>query len=177
MKGHRILLRAIAQIVGRRDDCRFVIAGRDVGWDREPFQEFGSLAKLGDRIILLPQTDETAGLMAAADIFVNPSLTEGFPNVVAEAMLCGVPVVATNVGDCDLIVENHGSIVKPDDPDALADSMEFWLNQDSNTREAVGLRGRESIMRRFSIDRIADQYFELYRQLLARPGPAQQRDQ
>jgi glycosyltransferase involved in cell wall biosynthesis len=86
----------------------------------------------------------------ALDLLVSSSITEGFSNVIAEAMACGVPCVATNVGDSAWLMGNIGEVVPPRDPDALAKALGKLLNRRLHTPMQI----RRCIVEKFSVERL-----------------------
>jgi len=91
---------------------------------------------------------------SAFDVLVSSSMTEAFPNVIGEAMACGVPVVATDVGDCGRIVCDCGWIVPPKKPEALAAAIGQAIAALPNW---PAQRSRKRIQENFSVDAMADQ--------------------
>jgi len=104
-------------------------------------------AILGDRLVLHGELshEATMGLMSQADMLALPSYTEGFPNVVLEAMACSVPVVATRVGAVAQIIESEsmlcGVCIPPRDVDALTDALDVLL-RNHELRRILGTTGR-----------------------------------
>ena len=112
--------------------------------------------------------------MAALDInSTSASDGEGFPNVIAEAMACGVVCVVTDVGDSAVIVGDTGVVVRPGDPDALADGWTKLLLQMSlEERLQLGLAARQQISTKFRLDKIVGMYERLYESMVAGDNPA-----
>ena len=81
-------------------------------------------------------------------------------------MACGVPCVATDVGDCSFIIGDTGLVVPPKDPQALADAWEQILRLSAEERLILGERARQRIQQLFSIAQVARRYEELYEQVL-----------
>jgi len=108
-KNHEGMLRAATELVRRRSRLVFIFAGRDVS-RADP-----TLARLADQVRapvhLIDECDDVPGLNSALDVAVLASTSEGFPNVVAEAMAVGVPCVVTDAGDSAAIVDGSGLIV------------------------------------------------------------------
>ena len=166
-KGVDVLLRAAAALRARRpqQDVRFelvgdgpsrvelIALGRDLGLD-------GQVRFHGDR-------DDVATLLGAADVFVLPSRAEGISNALLEAMAAGLPVVATAIpGNTDVISDGRdGILVEAEDPASLADGIERLLD-DGDLRARLGREARRTIASRFTIDRVADRYRELYEELI-----------
>ena len=104
--------------------------------------------------------------MAAADLFVLPSVAEAFGLVLTEALYLGTPVVATRVGGIPEIVTDgsDGLLVPPANPPALADAITELLN-DPERRSRMAGAGREKIMGKFRFDEMVQAYEAIYQQL------------
>ncbi len=103
----------------------------------------------------------------AADIFVFPSLKEGFPGVVLEAMSCGLPCIATKIGGITDQIEDRkqGLLVAPGNVQELADAIEYvTLHPEERTRWSQ--EARETILRRFDVSKTSSDYRSLYNELL-----------
>ena len=140
------------------------------GWDSGTLVVLGkgpeqgnltSLAQeLGVRLVLPGHVPDVAAVLRRADVFVHPARWEGFGLAVLEAMLCGLPVVATRVSAIPEIVVGGetGVLVPPDDPDALRDALQRVLADPGRLGEA----GRERAHAEFSVERMAQRTAELY---------------
>jgi glycosyltransferase involved in cell wall biosynthesis len=119
--------------------------------------------------------DDMAETLALATIVVLPSYREGLPKVLLEAAACGKPLVASDVPGCrDIVIPGvNGILVPARNPAALAQAIDSLL-RDSSLRMAMGDAGRETVVRRFSVEPIASQTVNLYRELLAVPGGGMQ---
>ena len=108
---------------------------------------------------------------SAIDIFILPSLNEGIPNVVLEAMACGLPVIATNVGGIPEIVEDNrsGILIPSADPLRLATAISMLL-KDRNKLETYGLYGRKLAEEQFSIQKMVKGYEDTYIANMERKG-------
>ena len=113
--------------------------------------------------------DEMSSTFASAAIVVLPSYREGLPKVLLEAAACGKPLIATDVPGCRDVVTHgvNGLLVPARDPAALAAAIDFLLC-DSSRRAAMGEAGRKVVVRDFSVEKVAGQVVDLYRDLLAR---------
>ncbi|GAB4139868.1 MAG: glycosyltransferase [Sphingomonadales bacterium] len=159
MKDHAGLLDAIQRIKTRH--LVFLMAGTGVTPDNPAF------VNCDQRVRLLGERDDVPDLLQAADILVNPSWSEAFPNVLGEAMACGVPCVATDVGDSAYIVGDTGIIVPPRNGGALAYAIERLAALSFSERQEIGIRARARIVENFSITRVAAQYQCLYELIVA----------
>jgi glycosyltransferase involved in cell wall biosynthesis len=104
---------------------------------------------------------------AAADLFVLSSRMESFGLVVAEAMACGLPVVATRVGGVPEVVDEGvtGLLVPPNDPEALAEAVNSLLD-DPDRMKAMGAKGRERVREHFTWDKVAERMVGYFREIL-----------
>jgi glycosyltransferase involved in cell wall biosynthesis len=110
---------------------------------------------------------ELPQLLNQCDIFVLPSLYEGHPKALLEAMACGLPVIGTDVVGIQEVIQNEstGLLSKPD-PEGLKRSLERLIN-DSSLRQKLAQAGRASIAEQFSLERIVDLEFNLLRRLVS----------
>jgi glycosyltransferase involved in cell wall biosynthesis len=164
MKDHTTFLKAAAATAKARDDVHFVLAGRGVREDPRLAGLVRDL-ELADRVHLLGECSNPAQLLAALDVAVSSSYSEAFPNVVAEAMACGIPCVVTDAGDSPAIVGSAGVVVPRRDPSALAQGIMQLLNLDPGTRRRLGAAARERILQEYSIQQAALRYEALYTDL------------
>lgn len=112
--------------------------------------------------------DEMSSTLASAAIVVLPSYREGLPKVLLEAAACGKPLIATDVPGCRDVVTHgvNGLLVPVRDPAALTAAIDALLH-DSWRRAAMGEAGRKAVVRDFSVEKVAGQVVDLYRELLA----------
>jgi len=122
---------------------------------------------LSDRVHLLGLRSDVPDVLAAADIFVLPSLSEGLPLVLLEAMFSGLPIVASDVGDVRLALADgqSGVLVKPGDPVALARALEHLLRNPAVT-SALGERAARRAAVEYGVSRMVASYAAVYRDLL-----------
>jgi glycosyltransferase involved in cell wall biosynthesis len=117
----------------------------------------------GLNILTLGRREDVPQLLAAADAVVSSSaFGEGFSNVLAEGMACGLPPVTTDVGDARTIVGDSGLIVPPRDPRALAAAIRVLAEEPQETRADRGARARRHIVANFSMAQAMQRYSELY---------------
>lgn len=110
--------------------------------------------------------------MAACDVFVLPSHTEGFPNVVVEAMALGRAVVATDVGAvADMLADGCGAVVPPRRPADLAGALDAVM-RDEALRRATGERARAKALGEYRIDEVVAAVVRLWRSVASADRPA-----
>jgi glycosyltransferase involved in cell wall biosynthesis len=168
IKGHNILIRSMSAVIDAVPATRFVVVGRGSDWSQAPFSRYQVEKVVRRHAILLGERSDIVDLLFAADVFVSPSETEGFPNAVAEAMAACLPSVVTDVGDCALLVDDCGVVVSPGDPDSLAAGLLQVLSLSESARATMGKRAATRIETEFSLPGIAKQYAAHYREILAR---------
>ncbi len=155
------LIRAAAQAAERARDLRVEIAGG--GPCLEELEQLAASLGVADRIRFLGEVHDVPAVLARARMFVLPSLSEGIPLTVLEAMACGLPVVATRVGGLPEVVDDGvtGLLVPPADPAALAEAvLEVW--NDPYRRDRMGRAGGRRAQEHFDVRRMVAEYEALY---------------
>ncbi len=166
VKDHAGLLRALAPVLARHGDVHVVLAGRNVTVEHAALAP--GLARLpAGRVRCLGERSDVARLMAATDVVVSSSYSESFPNVLGEAMACGVPCIATDVGDSASVIGDNGRVVPPRDSQALGGALEDMLCLAAQKRAALGRAARKRIQANYSIRAVAAGYRALYEELAA----------
>lgn len=124
---------------------------------------------LGRSVRLLDARRDIAGLLQIADVFVLASLWEGFPNVLLEAMSAGKAIVATAIPGNDEVISDGktGIMVPPADARALARAVSLLL-EDEGLAQRLGEEARCQALRRFSAERLAQEYMSFYREVYER---------
>jgi len=164
MKGHDILLRAVAQL----DGVQVVILGE--GGQRTDLEKLADELKVSDRLQLPGWVDNPRAYLPQFDIFAMPSRSEGFPLAIVEAMLAARPVVATRVGSvAEAVTDGEtGLLVNKDDVEGLTAALRR-LRDDLALRIRLGQRGREVAQRHFTVKQMVNSYERLWRELVAKP--------
>ena len=161
MKDHAAFLEAASLVAARHPEARFVLAGAGTEFLAAPpalARVLQALGELGDIEALLP----------AFDVSVLASKGEGFPNAVGEAMACGVPTVASDVGDAALLIGDTGTVVPPGDPPALAAAIAAMIERGPDERARLGATARARIVADYALDAVVRRYEAIYA-ALARP--------
>ena len=149
--------------------ARFLICGNGMTVENEALMRMLDQANIRDSCFVLGRREDIPRLTAALDLATSSSESEGFPNVLGEAMACGVPCVATDVGDSALIIGDTGIVVPPKNPQALADGWKKILMMEVEERRNLGRAARQRIEENFSLDSVVARYENLYRELLTSP--------
>jgi glycosyltransferase involved in cell wall biosynthesis len=164
-KGHSYLLEAAKKISESYQNVKFLIVGEGVL--RRDLEEEARRLGILPSVIFAGTRNDMPQIYALIDVFVLPSLVEGMPMVVLEAMAAGKPVVASNVGSVSKAVKENdtGLLVNPRDVDRLTSALIFMLkNQGEASR--LGLNARARIQSRFSSRIMFDRYLDIYDSLL-----------
>jgi sugar transferase (PEP-CTERM/EpsH1 system associated) len=161
VKAHRILLDAVALLRRRHPDVVLVMAGD--GPLRPTLARQVEASALGDTVRFLGEREDVETVLAAGDVFVLSSESEGLSNTILEAMASRLPVVATDVGGADELVRHGetGWLVAPSSATALADALDAVLG-DAAARQAMGAAGRRRVESEFSLDGMVRRYEGLY---------------
>jgi glycosyltransferase involved in cell wall biosynthesis len=166
MKGHELFVDA-AEVVARAvPSTRFVLIGRDSTPQGAVIKKRVEACGLISRFSFLGHRDDVADLLNGVDVLCLPSIGEGFPNVVAEAMCMQIPCVVTDVGDAARIVEDTGWIVPPRDSARLADAVIEALRSSPDALRERGRRARQRIVHDLTVDEMIRRTDLAYRQVL-----------
>ena len=163
VKGHINLLRGLALV--RRQHCRLkwrvAIAGR--GGEETNLKNYAAEHGISDRVHLLGHRDDIPDVLAAADIFVMPSMSEGLPLALLEAMHARVGIVATRVGGIPEIVRSgkEAILTPPGDEAALANAL-MCLIENSDYRQRLGRAAERRAHTKYSVQVMTDAYERLY---------------
>jgi glycosyltransferase involved in cell wall biosynthesis len=173
-KNHLLLVEAVEHLdPSLRARVRVAFAGNELSAEiKERLLEALRANGLGDRFRFLGQRSDMALLYSAADVVVLPSLWEGFPNVVVEAMACEAPVVVSDVSDNRTLVEHgvSGFVFAPGSRPALVAALEAVLRTSPEERRAMGRRGAARVRALCSLETFGDRYEAL---IEGRPLPAE----
>ena len=160
-KGHRYLVKAMEKVVKTVPDVKVVL----VGWGglQDEIETQIEEAGLKDHFVLLGLREDVSDLLNAFDIFTLPSLWEGLPNVILEAMATAKPVVASSVdGNAELVLDGAtGFLVPPKDVDRLADALVHLLTHKDEAAR-MGRKGRKRVEEEFSLRQQVQRFQDLY---------------
>ncbi|KGF72370.1 group 1 glycosyl transferase [Neosynechococcus sphagnicola sy1] len=151
LKDHPTFLKAAALLCQQRRDVHFVCIGSGLD-TADQLQQLATDLEIADRITWSAARTDVPEVQNALDIATSCSTSEGFSNVITEAMACGVPCVVTDVGDSAWIVGKTGIVVPPADPQALAAGWQACLAMD---RQHLGQLARARIIQHLSVQQLA----------------------
>ena len=152
-KGVPALIAAMPAVLAAHPEANLVVAGD--GPDRADAEQARDHLGLEGRVHLAGQLGDPSGLLAAADVFVNPALAEAFPYGILEAMAAARPCVVTDAGgSAEAVLDGEsGLVVPPGEPDALAAAV-IRLLTDRETAERLGTAAAERVRERFTCERM-----------------------
>jgi glycosyltransferase involved in cell wall biosynthesis len=165
LKDHATFLRAAAHVSQSRPDVHFLMCGTKV--DRHNAGLLSQVDALGlsGRCHLLGPRRDVARIHAALDVAASSSISEAFPLAIGEAMACGVPCVATDVGDSALMIGATGRVVPSRDPAALAAAVLALLALRPDERAKLGGDARRRVREKFDLGAVARRYERLYEEV------------
>lgn len=164
-KGHSYLLEAFAKIVADFKDTVLLILGEG------PLKSslINKARELGieDKVIFAGFRDDVADIIATMDIFVMPSISEGLPMAILEAMAAKKPIVASAVGGIPLVIKDRetGILIKPKDSDSIYEALTHLLKDEKLALE-IAANARKLLENEFTVDVMIRKYENLYRGLL-----------
>lgn len=163
-KDHACLLDAFAKVVERMPQARLRLVGE--GPLEAKLRARMDQAPLAGKVELLPATTDVAACCRSARLFALSSRREGTPNALLEAMACGLPAVATQVGGVPFLVrEENGLTVPAGDAAGMAEGI-LRLLRAPELAQQMGLAGRERVERDFSFNSMIAAYEELFLRFL-----------
>jgi glycosyltransferase involved in cell wall biosynthesis len=172
-KGYDILVEAAARLRSMVPNAIFVLCGKDVTWDNAALRGWISSTPWADSFKLIGRRTDVARVYNAMDVATLSSpYGEAFPLALGEAMACGIPCVATDVGDSAFIIGDTGAVVPPRDAAALADGWKRLLTLPPLQRTSLGTAARRRIAEVFELRMIVHKYLDVYDDVLSRASDA-----
>jgi glycosyltransferase involved in cell wall biosynthesis len=167
VKDHQNFIQAAGYIHHQMPDARFLLCGDGIDWENAELVGWVEQAGIREAVCLLGRRADVPRLVKAFDLFMLSSQSEGFPNVIGEAMASGVPCVVTDVGDAAIIVGNTGRVASAGDSAGLAQAALELLQMSPDEFEGLRQAARQRIVQEFSLAQSVAQYGTLYRAMTA----------
>ena len=166
-KGHDVMLECIRNMVSEVPDARFLFFGK--GSLKEKIGNMAAEMGIGDACRFCGFREDLPALLPSLDLLVHPAVMEGLGVSLLQASACGVPIVAAKAGGIpEVVIQGKtGVLVPPGDPQALARAV-IRLLKEREEAERMGRAGRRMVEQRFSIDRMVEEYLDLYCQVASR---------
>ena len=169
-KDQENFLRAAGMLAQQNAQVRFLLVGRDLDAGNVQLASWLDQTGYADRFVLLGERADAPVCLAAMDIFCLSSRTEGFPNVVGEAMAMGLPCVVTDVGDAAMLLADAGVVVPKEDYVALAKGLARVLEMTPDARQHLGQKAKARIKAEFTMERARDRFEALYEEVIEKGG-------
>jgi len=162
LKDYENFFKALKDIKDQAIDFQAILAGTNINQENPELMSLINKYNLINNISLLGRRDDIPAIMSGSDVFVSSSNSEGFPNVVGEAMACETPCVVTDVGDSAYIVGETGVVVPSKNAHALAKGILKILRLTDEERKELGLKARRRVEDNFDIHTVTTQFEKLY---------------
>lgn len=165
-KDHENLFKSLSILKKNGIDFNIALAGVGITKDNEELISIIKFYRLDERVILLGPVSDVPELMNQLDLHILSSSSEGFPNVLAEAMACGIPCIATNAGSSEFIVKDTGWIVPTKDSVALASSIQAAIEDMRRNPETWKIKksdARSRINLNFSLEKMVSDYLLVWK--------------
>ena len=164
-KDHANFVRAALLVAENYPQWVFLMVGRGLDSSNAELQGLVTGSPFEHRFVWMGERTDPAACLNAMDIFVLSSCTEGFPNVLGEAMAMGVPCVSTDVGDASILLGNAGELVPSRNSSALFAALDRVLQMSVSERNEMGEKGHLRVQQFFSIKNAGCIFEELYSSL------------
>jgi glycosyltransferase involved in cell wall biosynthesis len=158
---------AAGEVAARLPGCRYLMVGRGLDRSNAALRAWIDATGHAAAFVLAGERRDIGACMNALDVFVLSSRSEGFPNVVGEAMATATPCVVTDVGDAAALLDATGRVVPARNPRALAAAILELLALPSEERMAMGQAARARLVAEFSLQRTAERFTALQRSVVA----------
>jgi glycosyltransferase involved in cell wall biosynthesis len=166
MKDHANFLRAAAMVAQTNPRVCFVLAGTGVDAGNPALSALMHDTAFKGRVHLLGERSDAPALYNAMDVFCSSSWSEAFPNVLGEAMACGVRCVATDVGDSVLVLGDTGRVVPARDAEALAAALREMLDMEHSVRCEQEQAARNRVLEHFNLKAVVREYESLLERIV-----------
>ena len=158
LKDHSTLIQALASVRQENQSFQLILAGRGMVWANDKLKEMIEAAGLQDVTTLLGETGTGSEVFEILDLHVLSSRSEGFPNVVAESMLHGVPNIATRAGEAPEIIGDKRWVVDTEAPEMLAESIADFLGLSAADVASTATQQYERVQANYGIDSCVSKY-------------------
>lgn len=166
LKDHKNFIQACSLIRKRNKNIKFMIIGRDINIKNDALMSILIRHNMETDIILVDEQKDLNSFYSAMDIFCLHSFSEGFPNVLVEAMANSLPCVSTNAGEAGIILNDPEFTVRVNNPTELSEKLLCMIELSTDKRKQLGLNNSNKVKKKYDIRKIKRIYFDLYNQLL-----------
>lgn len=160
-KDHATFINAAEILSKEYKNISFILVGKGLDKSNKLINKLISDLHLKKSIYLLGERLDVPSCYDAFDVYAHTSISEGFPNVIGEAMSMSIPCVSTDVGDASLLIDEYGLLVEPEDYINLAKSISYFIKNRAVAKEKAS-GGLNHIIKNYSISAIRDHYIRFY---------------
>lgn len=163
-KGHLQLVTAFEEIIKKIPKAKLFLVGKG---ELQEVNEKVKEINLEDKICFAGWRQDIASCMSAMDLFIQPSLSEAFSQVLIESMGIGLPIIATDVGGASEVITNgeNGILIEPNNVESIVkNTIDLFYNNDF--RPKMALAGQKSVRERFTVEKMVSKQIDLYQELL-----------
>jgi len=165
-KNHKLFIKSMLLAMEKNDELVAILIGKDINTKNNELMSIISKSKNKKNFYFLGVQDDISGYLNCMDIFCLHSDTEGFPNVLGEAMSCGLACITTDVGDSKLILNNEIYTCPPGDYNKLSKSILKLSFMSVVNRIELGKNNRINVKQNYSLDKVLDKYQILYKEVV-----------
>lgn len=165
LKNQELLITVFSELHKKHPDAYLLLAGTGVNPKNEKLKNLIGNLGIENNVLLIGECNDMPGLLNAIDFYCSSSLSEAFPMVLGEAMACGTPCIATDVGDSSFIIGDNGWVVDIQDNKSFVQGMAEMICLEDDEYDELGKAARDRIKQKFSLESIAKEYNNLYRDI------------
>lgn len=162
VKDHITFVKSACSLLDIIPSIKFMLVGRGLTWGNEKIAKVIRDAGKVSNFYLLGERSDVPECLAAANVYCLHSLTEGFPNVLGEAMLTGLMCITTDVGDAGYLLNNPSLTIEPGSSYALTNAMLKVVTLSKDDRLKISSENKNRVKNNFSLKIISKKFFELY---------------
>jgi glycosyltransferase involved in cell wall biosynthesis len=169
-KGFEYFLKSIPKILRNNDNVKFLVVGS--GPLEEQLKSLAQRLKIEDRVIFTGFIDDIRSILKIIDLLVVPSILEGFPMIILEAMAMAKPIIATNIEGITEQIEDSvtGYLVRPGNHEEISEAVMNLINEQEKGNK-LGKNAREFVIEKFTIENMVKKVEEVYEELLFKKKP------
>lgn len=166
LKDHATFLKAMRLVISDLPNISVIMIGKDVDDNNVELSEIIRSLGLNESVILLGIKNKMIDYYACMDLLVMSSVTEGFPNVIGEAMSAGLPCISTNVGDASSLINDKHRIVAVRNHMEMGNKIINYIQLGKGERESISKASRHRVLENYSLDMMVTRYQQLYNSFL-----------
>lgn len=167
IKGHDLFVEAAGIIMKKNPNILFLMIGLNIDENNQQLMEWINATCNKDQFVLLGERNDIPVCLAAMDIFCLHSRSEGFPNILGEAMSTRLACISSDVGDSAYLLSDTGLIVERCSSEALANGLNELITNPKEKNEILGIRAMKRIEENFTLEETSKKFYAVYRELLS----------